>query len=426
MSQQGPRQLSSPPLAGAPSRDSGPPPREARRRLAVAAVVAVAALIVAWSGLAVRKAILWSRADHLARASRWDAAEDALARLAWYGRLGPEALRLRAESAVRRGDPALAARCLGAVPDHAPGAVSARMRQARLLLELFRMREAEAAYRAVLRLDPSLSEARRALIMVLGLKGRAREQEAELWALHDGANLTTAIEALCYLAPGSAVVPPDGLARNADEGAVLAPCVAQDPTDDEARAALSRFYRQRGRIDEAFALCESRHVDHNEGSMLADEVRALLLDTGQLAEAAAWFEPVPPATRDSARFWGLRGDWLRARGRDADAVASYEEAVRIVPRDPAWHYRLGQALRGAGRLEAADRHLGWFQHAEELKAIASRIDLDAPQPEALQRAAELCRLMDRDREARAWLGASERANRAGHTASATTSGAPLP
>jgi tetratricopeptide (TPR) repeat protein len=396
---------------------AGGPPAAAngwRRRASVWAVlvlvtVATAAVVVR----EVRTGNLRGRAEAAARLGSWDRTEHELARLSWYGPLDREALRLRADAAIARGDHDLAARCLGAIPRSAPDAAAARLAQGRLLQGLFRVAAAEEAYRDALSIDPKRTEARRARIALLGLERRARDQEAELWALHDDGTPAERLEALRLLAEGGPVVPPDTLARNVDEGYVLERCLQAEPGNDPARAALAAFHRQRGAIRRVRDLLRVRLSGARPPHpRILEEWIACLLDEGRLDEARAWCEPEPSGTAaDSPLAWRLRGDWLAALGRDADADAAYRVALRLGPRDATTHYRAGQILRASGRAEESAELLRWFALAQELKEVARSFADDAPDPALLERAAELCRAMDRTREARGWASLKSRNDR---------------
>ncbi len=63
------------------------------------------------------------------RVTDWGRAEAALARLTWYRPDELEAIRLRVEIALHRGDQAAAVQALAAVPDSVPESPSAHVRR---------------------------------------------------------------------------------------------------------------------------------------------------------------------------------------------------------------------------------------------------------------------------------------------------------
>ena len=215
----------------------------------------------------------------------WGRAEAALARLTWYRPDDLEAIRLRVGIAEQRGDLAAAARALAAVPDSVPESPSAHVRRGLILKELYRAREAEAAFRAALRLAPRLPEPRRELVALLGIERRADEQEKELWELHDRAGCP--IEALRLLAQSTVIIPPGTLAKTSDEGAVLERCLAADPDDSHLRPPLARFYRLRGETDAARRLLESWLRDHPDDPSARVEWLACLARRGRCRRGLA-------------------------------------------------------------------------------------------------------------------------------------------
>jgi tetratricopeptide (TPR) repeat protein len=349
---------------------------------------------------------LWRLAEASARASRWDRAEEALARRAWYGFEEPKALRLRASVALARGDTLAAAALLGRIPAEAPDAEWAWMNRGRLLMEQFRLREAESAFAACVRRNPTLFEARRQLVIIHGLRRRGPEQDAQLWEILDRG--IDPLFALSLLAPGRPGLPAGVVRRSVDEGQILGSCLAVDPDDPHVRPALAYFLRNRGRVAEARRLLEPWLRAHPDDADATHEWLACLLDAGDDDAARRSFGSPTEADRGSARYRMLRAEWLGRQGRDADAIHDLGEAVQHSPRDPEPRYRLGQALRTAGRAEKAAVHLNWAERAYELRALVGQIPDQSPDPALLARAGGLCRKMGREREARGWYTAALR------------------
>jgi tetratricopeptide (TPR) repeat protein len=376
----------------------------ARRPWRFAAGLLTAGL-VAWVAVGLRAAALRARAESAARAARWDEAEAALARLAWYGRLDIDSQRLRAAAAERRGDPVAAARLRMAIPADHPSASAERVRAGALLLGAFRLGEAEAAYRAALAIDRRSEEALRALVVICGVERRARDQEEALWALHDLGGTATAIEALRLLAPGVPVIPPDSLPREIDEAQLLRRARESDPRDAWATIALADLLRSRGEADAARGLLIGKPVVEGDRPWFwawGSAWGRLLLDEGRDAELAFLIDRWPGGGGDASGWLALVGSWRAEQGRFGEAAEAFRGAVRADPRDPRNRYRLARALRSAGNEKEAEREEAAFRAAEELKAVASEIDEEAPDPVLMARAAELCETAGRQREARAW------------------------
>jgi tetratricopeptide (TPR) repeat protein len=350
-----------------------------------------------WSGA------LWRAARAAARAGAWDRVEEVLARRAWYRPADPDAIQLRVEAALRRGDRETAARALASVPESSDLAESAYLMRGRLLKELYRPAEAVAALHACLRLNPEQVEAHRELIIIFGIERRAREQEAQLWELHDRAG--AAIEALRLLAQSTVSIPPGALAKNADEGSVLRRCLESNPQDPCLPAPLAYFLRNRGRVTEARALLEPWLREARGGVDLRLEDLACLVDEGDLESARPWFERPSEPLQAHGRYWLLQGDWLSMQDRPRQALESYRQAVRRDPRNPDARYRLAQALRAAGLVHEADEMLAFHQRLQRLREVAAQVSETAPDAGRLAEAARLCHELGRDREARAWYAA---------------------
>ena len=80
---------------------------------------------------------------------------------------------------------------------------------------------------------------------------------------------------------------------------------------------------------------------------------ALSKDPGRQREAIAEYEAALRIRPDSAEARNNLGIALAQTGDAADALAQYEEALRLKPNDSEAHYNLGNALRRAGRLPDA-------------------------------------------------------------------------
>lgn len=389
---------------------SPPKARGGSQLLWIAFAIALVLLPAGWMGwLAWRSDSLRAGAAAAVERQDWDRAGDLLGRLDWYDPDNLDDLSLRVQVAIGRGDPVAAARLLDRVPAGAPGAVEARLSQGRMLIEAFRPREAEAALRACLRLDPDSDAARLTLIAIYAIQRRDRDYEAEAWTLaRRGAE---PIKALRLIAQAAPAIPPDTLTRTADEGDVLRRCLAAED-DVRTRVALAYFERRRGRIDEALALIGPCLESDPDDPDVVVEWASCLLDDGRLEPVRATFESPSEALRGRASFWMLRGEWARRQGKAAEALESYREAVRLDPRSPDARYRLGMALREAGpeAQAEADRCLDYVRRARELKDAVAQVSNRSRDPDQLADIGRRCAEMGRDREARAWYGLALKAD----------------
>jgi predicted Zn-dependent protease len=380
-------------------------PRASRRVRACSAVLGAGlCALVGWLGWdAYRSGALWNEARAAAQAGAWDRVEAALARRAWYRPADPDAIELRVDAALRRGDRSAAVQALAAVPESSPLAESAHLTRGRLLKELYRPAAAIDELRAGLRRNPRQVEARRELIIIFGIERRAREQEAQLWELHDRGG--AAIEALRLLAQSTVTIPPGALAKDADEGSVLRRCLETTPDDPALPAPLAHFLRNRGRVAEARAILEPWLRSGRGGPDIRLEDLACLLDEGEIEAARPWLERPSESLREEGRYWRLRADWLRLQDRSREAQESDREAVRRDPRDPESRYRLARALRASGMFREADEAMAYHQGLQRLGPLASQVSETEPDLGRLLEAARLCNELDRDREARGWYAA---------------------
>lgn len=375
--------------------------------------------VVAWSllGLAViglgwlllaswQAARWWNEAQSAARAGRWDQVELALShRGCWRGQDG-EVLKLRSFAALRRGDRAEAARWLGAIPAASPLAASARATQGRLLLELFRAREAETALREAARLEPGLMEARRLLVAIMGLQQRRIDFERDLGEMLDAAEVTRdpalILEVLRLMTPGVPVIPFDTISKTTDEGWILRQCLARDPSDPSLRPPLARFHRLRGENAAAHAVLDPWLLEHPDDLEARVEWIALALDEGEDDDVRPVMEPAPTWGVNSGSYSVLRALWLQRRGRQDEAIQALEIARKLIPRDPEPSYRLSQLRREPRDLEQVQA----YQRLQ--KVVAGLTDDARPDSAIVEEAARLCRVLGREREAKAWEGVVRR------------------
>ena len=376
-------------------------------RLMIGSVVGGILLYAGWMvWAACCSADLWKRAQAAAGREDWERTAKLLDRLSWYNPDDRKVLRLKVEAALGRGDLIVAAGLLSRVPATAAEAVEARLTQGRLLIQAFLLREAEAAFRECIRLDPKADEARLALIAILAVQRRRGDYETEAWALLE--NGAEPIKALRLLAQAAPAIPPDTFTRTADMGDVLRRCVAADPGDPNTRVALAHFERGRGRVERALRLLESCLLNPESRSRATLEWADCLLDDGELERLRPLFEHPDDSLRRLGDFWILRGEWARREGREVEALDNYREAIRMDPRSSDAYYRLGLALREAG--PEADRCLEVSQKARDLKEFVASISDRSRDPGQLVRAGRLCAELGRYREARAWFTVASVAN----------------
>lgn len=101
--------------------------------------------------------------------------------------------------------------------------------------------------------------------------------------------------------------------------------------DDRAHRGLSEAYWQRGEKDLAVHHMQ-KAVQLSAGDpRLIGRLGEMYLDIGRLADAEQQCELALVAERESADIWALRGNCLRARGFDKNALAAYHRALALQP-----------------------------------------------------------------------------------------------
>ncbi len=368
--------------------------------LGITAACLIAAVAAGWLILASRQAdSLRSQARAAMFRSAWEEADGLLNRLAWYRPQDREVLNMRVRTALQLNQPVKAARLLARIPGDSAETAGIRLQQARLLIQAFRPREANAALKECLVLDPSNDAARLTRIAILAFQHRAREYDEEAWRLFEHGS--EPIKALRLLAQAAPVLPPDTFTNSADMGDVLRRCQAAEPDDLHTRIALCRFDRERGAIAEALEWIKPCMDDSMVGADGTIEWAMCLLDDGDLDGLRAYFETPPAEALHLSGYHFLRGEWRRRRGDRTGAIEGYREAFRLDPRASDAAYQLGLALRESD--PDARRYLDIARKARDLKQVVTQVSDRSTDPAELARIGRLCSEIGRNREAKAWL-----------------------
>ncbi|MFO0951931.1 MAG: tetratricopeptide repeat protein [Isosphaeraceae bacterium] len=371
------------------------------RNAAIALAVTMAAGLALWrGGASIRAWRLRGEVERAYAAGDWPGAERAVSQLLAFDPSDAELIRLRVELATRRGDARGAAEALAGVPDASPEAASARLQQGLFLKELFLVREAEAAFRAAVRLRPQVPEPRRELANLMGIERRADEQRAELWGLHDRAGRR--VEALRLLAQSVVVIPPGALAKSSDEGDVLRRCLEADPGDPHLRPPLARFHRRRGEVDAARRILDPWLTEHPDDVPARLEWLACLVDDGDVAAGGPWFETLRPEWAGLADYRRLRAEWLILQSRHAEALEELTRAEALNPLELDLPYARAQCARVLGKAAVADEALARHARLTELARSAAAVDEEGRDPAPLVSVGRVCESLGRTREARAW------------------------
>jgi tetratricopeptide (TPR) repeat protein len=244
-----------------------------------------------------------------------------------------------------------------------------------------RPREAEAAFRDALRLDPNMMAARSNLGLVLYAQGRYRESEAacrEVLRLdpHHPAghyNLANALEAQGRHAAAEPAYRAALRARpnSAEVYNNLGLCLAALGRSEEAEAAyrealrlkpglvqptfnLARAVQARGRWREAEAIYRNGLRFHPDAWLMHEYLGVNLYQQSRHPEAEAAFRAVLRLRPASPHAHGNLALVLQALGRFPEAEAACRAALGLDPEQVEALYHLGNALGGQGRYPDAE------------------------------------------------------------------------
>lgn len=230
---------------------------------------------------------------------------------------------------------------LEGVPDDHYMAAQARLIVGQVEMRQHRLRFAEQAIRAAIRLDPSLVQAHRELIFIYGLQLRRAELSAEFLALSLLSNLVFDDLYNWGLLRSESWEPPSA-------AWLLMKCVAADPGDHWSRVALSENDRRMGLLDEAEADLAGVAPDAPEA--IAAHVR-IALDRNEEDRAEHLLDSGP---RDHPLLAGLRGRLALSRREFPAALRQFRIAYDSDPDGREAISGLIAALVAVGETETAD------------------------------------------------------------------------
>jgi tetratricopeptide (TPR) repeat protein len=348
------------------------------------------------------------RAQVNAEAGRLEDAEANLARLARIHPLTVPDRLLRSQIAYDRGrlDEALAAMEGPSEPKRGYEAALLAARRGMLEWERRRFRAAEAQLNRALVLDPTRAEARRKLIDLYALQGRAADIAAQARAMAEAGTLEFLYLYAWTLGQREGLNP-------AERAQWLEGAIANDPEDRASRLALADCLRGLGRLDQADAALDPLPKSDPEVRALRARVA---LDRGDVDQAEA-LAATDPGADDHPALARFRGQLALTRGDAPAAARHFRLALEADPEDRDAQFGLGQALSLAGDPEAARSYiraasdydrLGWLVRGARPKARRN-------DPAVLREIGAACLALGRRDQARAWyrLGLSIAPDHAG-------------
>ncbi len=340
---------------------AGRPSGSRARAIAVVglAVVGVVGVLLAARGWSVRDPD--SLADEARRAvatREWSRAEALLDRLSRLRPRDPADTLLRADFERGRGRPDAALDALARISDGDPLAPKARLMAGQIERERGRLRRAESALLAALRLDPKRIQARRELIYLYGMQGRRPDMSAQFRALSELVPLDHRDMLLFTLNY-------EDIWRNSSVRADLERFLAADPEDRWSRLALAEVLQRSGLLDESEAVLRPLP----DADIEARALRArLALDRSRLEEARELLAGGPAEHAGLAR---LRGRLAMRSGNPSGAAEQFRIAVVLEPTDLESVQGLALALKLAGDAAGAESA---GRRAERLRALARLLE----------------------------------------------------
>ncbi len=283
------------------------------------------------------------------------------------------ALLYRGQLARDRGDTAAAAQFWGRVPDHPPQeAATARFLEGTLFLNAYRARQAEAAFRKAVELNPDYLQPHERLAMLHNMQLRASEMRRELEAIRRFRPWTLdELYGFIFVT---------GIKEHIIER--VEKFVEADPDDRYSHLALARYLLLDDRPAEAARVVQSVCAQNPGDGVLWACLAEARLGQFELAEAREALSRAAVGPNADVSVWRAHGFYSMAVGDWRQAAACLRRAVTLAPDDRTAVYKLGMALERLAEKSAARRQ---FRHAELLlelhTAMLPIVDRNRTRPE---------------------------------------------
>jgi len=333
----------------------------------------------------------WEQAERDFKAGDYARVEEALGRLKGLREPTPLDWMLRAQLAMVRSRSEEALADLLRVPDEHYMAAQARLMAGQIELRRDRVRLAEQAFRAALKLDPRVVQAHRELIYIYGLQLRRAELTSEFLALSKLTGLTfdNAFH-WCLLRnnswePGEAI---ESLSRY----------VTADPEDRWSRLALAENERRMGLHADAESILSVLPPQDPEAIALRAQIAVDLQQSDRVEQLLALGSKEDPAL---AR---LRGRQALARRDTRNALHQFQIAYAADPESRETVFGLLGAYEMIGDQKSAEPLRQAARDLERLNTLVQRAAVAQARqdPGLLRELGAACAALHRDAEARAW------------------------
>jgi tetratricopeptide (TPR) repeat protein len=298
---------------------------------------------------------------------------------------------LAAEAHSRKKDYELAFAEYARVPvDHERRAAACFRAGDILLLQLYRLTEAEAFLREAIELDSDQHAAEAHLAGLYGLCGLT-SLTTDLRIKRVRAGQATDVD-LVLLGLG------DTAAENA---ASLASYQTAAPDDPLTLLAAAHQAWQQHDFPTARSLYEKGLAQRPDLCDAQARLGRILKESADEAGFLQWHAGLPKECDEHADLWAVRGDYSLSRNDVRGAVRCYWEAAQRDPSHRSAHHQLGQALASLGELPIAEAFQRRNEHLQQLLLAAKQYNVEAS-PEKVVRAALAAQECGHVWEAWAW------------------------
>ena len=327
-----------------------------------------------------------------------------------------EARVLFAKLLAQRHDTMGCARELHQVPFWWPDKAKWLIMEAGAFKECDRLRDAEAAWTAVVEDDPLhpvdpkyLTTATRDLLQLYAYEGRWEEMGKLIWRRYDRSDNPMEREDLVVMRMRSElerITPAVAAAR-------VEKYLAADPQDWEARRGLAKARLAQNLPDEARALLETCLAERPEDPSCWADYLDLLHAMGDLDGLRQAIARLPAAAAEHPTVLTHRARLLERDRHWPEAAELYRRVLQVRPHERETHYRLALIADRLGQREQAQAHRRRWQAMRdartELNEAYQKVmalhqsDPNSPQYHAaIRRLAQLCQTLGWNRDAEGW------------------------
>lgn len=268
-----------------------------------------------------------------------------------------------ADCAAKNGRPEQACEQLQQITSHDP---ETQLRASLMLAELlhrslYRLCDAEKAYRKALSLAPDDSEALTGMVQLLAVCGRRREALPFLFGL---VRKGEASDLLIIAARSSGAINDEDFLQRASR-------VASD--DGCVLLGLALQAAKTGQIDSAVRYCREAIAVAPELSAARVALGQYLLEASRYEELVQWNSELTDEARKFAETWQVIGQLSEHQNDPARAIQSFLTAVQLGPDLKTANYRLSVLCRQAGDESSANFFSAQLDQLRELEILQDRM-----------------------------------------------------